>query len=50
MTPSAQVFDTHLPAFKEMQSAPWGRLRYSLVMAKRFFQVIARKAQVSLAA
>jgi S-adenosylmethionine-dependent methyltransferase len=33
MSTSSHVFDAKLSAFKEMQNAPWGRLRYSVVMA-----------------
>ena len=33
MSASAQLFDEKLPAFKEQQNAPWGRLRYGLAAA-----------------
>jgi S-adenosylmethionine-dependent methyltransferase len=33
MTTTAQTFDGALPAFKENQNAPWGRLRYGLSLA-----------------
>jgi len=33
MTDWAQVFGDRLPAFKELQDAPWGRLRYSIALA-----------------
>jgi len=33
MSASAQLFDENLPAFKEQQNAPWGRLRYGLASA-----------------
>jgi S-adenosylmethionine-dependent methyltransferase len=33
MTDWAQVFGDRLPAFKELQDAPWGRLRYSVALA-----------------
>lgn len=33
MPTSSLIFDTHLAAFKEMQSQPWGKLRYSLALA-----------------
>ncbi len=33
MTATARLFDEKLPAFKEQQNAPWGRLRYGLTFA-----------------
>ena len=39
-TPS-QTFDTRLTAFKEVQEAPWGRLRYT-VAAENLKRCVAR--------
>ena len=33
MPTSSQTFDEHIPAWKEWQDAPWGRLRYKIAQA-----------------
>ncbi len=33
MPTSSQTFDDHMPAWKEWQNAPWGRLRYKVAQA-----------------
>lgn len=46
MRSSSQTFDTHLSAFKEVQEAPWGRLRYKIAGENLARHINARKLNV----